>query len=141
MISLIEIIRIPEALEQYRKNGLPFYKYYLYKNHSLKNFIPCFLKIFCNKSKYDISYIALIIILFRNLIYLNVYLSPFYFLNRKIKLYMSKILRWLNHLVINETLTNLLKNNKKIYYLNIIIKVASFISKNFIIMLNVEIKM
>lgn len=43
--------------------------------------------------------------------------------------------------MINETLTNLLKNNKKIYYLNIIIKVASFISKNFIIMLNVEIKM
>ena len=90
--SLVEIFHIPTALEKYRKNGLIFYKYYLYKNHSLKNFIPCFLKILFNKSKYDISYIALIIILFRNLIYLNVYLSPFYFLNRKIKLYMSKIL-------------------------------------------------
>ena len=89
MWSLIEIIRIPEALEQYRKNGLPLYKYYLYKNYSLKNFMPCLLKIIFNKSKNNITNFTLILIIFKNLIYPNFYLSLVYFFNRKIKLYIN----------------------------------------------------
>jgi hypothetical protein len=89
MWSLIEIVRIPEALEQYRKNGLSLYKYYLYKNYSLKNFIPCLLKIIFNKSKNNITYLSLILITFKNLIYPNIYLSLVYFFNRKIKLYLN----------------------------------------------------
>lgn len=91
--SLVEIIRIPEALEQYRKNGLIFYKYYLYKNRSLRNFFPCVLKIILNKSKYSISYNSIIFFIVKNLIYPNVYLSPLYFLLRKIKLYNIKIFK------------------------------------------------
>lgn len=91
--SLVEIIRIPEALDQYRKNGLIFYKYYLYKNQSLKNFIPCLLKIISNKSKYNISYISIIFIILKNLIYPNIYFSPIYFLQRKIKHYIINLFK------------------------------------------------
>ena len=87
MWDFIEIVRIPEALEEYRKNGLAFFKYYLYRNYSLRNFMPCLLKIFFSKPKKSITYTFLIAAMFKNILYPNFYLSLVYFFNRKIKLY------------------------------------------------------
>ena len=45
----IMIIRIPEILDIYRKNGLPFIKYIVYKNHALKKFVQYMYYILKNK--------------------------------------------------------------------------------------------
>jgi hypothetical protein len=85
MWSFIEIVRIPEALEEYRKNGLPFYKYYIYKNYSLKNFIPCLIKIIFSKPKIYYKNTSIIFLVLKNFFYPNVYFSLIYFLKRKTK--------------------------------------------------------
>jgi hypothetical protein len=81
--DFVEIIRIPEVLDEYKKNGLPFYKYYCYKNATLRNFFPCFLKVIFYKNKKIYKYISYYKHIFRNLIFPNVYLSIFFFINRK----------------------------------------------------------
>ena len=43
--DFIEIIRIPEALDEYRKNGLPFLRYIYCKNYALRKFFPSIFKI------------------------------------------------------------------------------------------------
>ena len=42
----IMIVRIPEILDIYRKNGLPLFRYIFYKNYVLKKFIHIRYKFF-----------------------------------------------------------------------------------------------
>jgi len=81
---LVEIIRIPEALDYYRKKGLNFFQYIYEKNYSLRNFFNYFFKISINGDKMGLSYINFKKHFFRNLIYPNAWLSIFYFIFRKI---------------------------------------------------------
>jgi glycosyltransferase involved in cell wall biosynthesis len=85
--DFIEIIRIPEALDEYRKNGLNFFKYHYYKNHSLKNFLPAIVKIFLAGENSNFKYISFYKHIMKNMIYPNFYFSFFYFVLRKIKKY------------------------------------------------------
>jgi len=81
---LVEIVRIPEALDYYRKKGLNFFQYVYEKNYSLRNFFNYFFKISINGDKMGLSYINFKKHFFRNLIYPNSWLSIFYFIFRKI---------------------------------------------------------
>ena len=85
--DFIEIIRIPEALYEYRKNGLNFFKYHFYKNQSLKNFLPCLMKIFLAGDRGNAKYILYYKHIIKNMIYPNFYLSILYFILRKTKKY------------------------------------------------------
>jgi len=40
MYPLVRSVRLLEALDEYRKNGLPYVKYWKYKNFALSHFIP-----------------------------------------------------------------------------------------------------
>ena len=82
---LVQSIRIPEVLKNYRNHGLPFYKYYMCRNYSLRFFLPNVLKILLYKKLYPISYFNLLKHTLSNLIYPNFYLSPFIFLLNKLK--------------------------------------------------------
>lgn len=44
--SLINSVRLIEALKFYLREGLPYWKYLYCKNFALRNFIPDFLKFF-----------------------------------------------------------------------------------------------
>ena len=81
---LVEIVRIPEALDYYRKKGLNFFQYVYEKNYSLRNFFNYFFKILINGDKMGLNYIDFKKHFFRNLIYPNAWLSIFYFIFRKI---------------------------------------------------------
>lgn len=81
--DFIEIVRIPEILDVYKKNGLPFYKYYFYKNFVLRNFLPRLLKIVFYKDKKNYKYISCFNHVIKSLLYPNAYLSAFFFLYRK----------------------------------------------------------
>jgi glycosyltransferase involved in cell wall biosynthesis len=89
--DFIEIIRIPEALDEYRKNGLNFFNYHYYKNYSLKNFLPALFKIFLAGKNSNFKYILFYKHIIKNMIYPNFYLSIFYFVIRKIKKYIRII--------------------------------------------------
>ena len=81
----LEIVRFPEMLDFYRKNGLNFFQYIYCKNFSLRNFINYHLKIFVNRNySSGWEYVNFFRNIVLNLIYPNTYLSIFYFLMRKI---------------------------------------------------------
>jgi len=82
--DFIEIIRMPQILDEYRKNGLSFFRYYYCKNNSLRNFIPCLLKIVFFKDKKNYKYISFYNHIVKNFLFINVYLSFFNYLYRKI---------------------------------------------------------
>jgi hypothetical protein len=88
LYSFVDAVRIPEVVDEYRKNGLPFLQYLSCKNYALRNFIPCLVKIILNKKESGYTYISFRKHIFNNLFFPNVYLSFFYFLKR---FFMKKI--------------------------------------------------
>jgi len=80
---LVEIVRIPEALDYYRSKGLNFFQYIYEKNYSLRNFFNYFVKICLNRNEMGFKYIDFKNHFFKNLIFPNSWLSIFYFLIRK----------------------------------------------------------
>ena len=84
LYPLVEIVRIPEALDYYRSKGLGFFQYIYAKNYALRNFFNYFFKILINGDKMGLNYIDFKKHFFRNLIYPNAWLSIFYFIFRKI---------------------------------------------------------
>lgn len=85
MYPFIEIIRLPEILDYYRKQGLPLKSYLINKNYALRNFINYFFKILINGKDGGLQYVNFYRHIFLNLLYPNVYFSLIYFLIRKLK--------------------------------------------------------
>jgi glycosyltransferase involved in cell wall biosynthesis len=84
LYPLVEIVRMPEALDYYRSKGLNFFRYIICKNYALRNFFNYFLKIFINGDKMGLNYVNFKRHFFMNLIYPNAWLSLVYFAFRKI---------------------------------------------------------
>lgn len=82
---LVNSVRIVESLSEYRRNGLSFFKYILYKNFALKNFIPDLIKMYIYKGPTGFEYVDPLRLVFFNCIYPNFYLSIIYFIFQKIK--------------------------------------------------------
>ena len=82
---LVNSVRLIEALYEYRKNGLSLYKYLLYKNYALNNFLPDMAKIIFYKGKTGIEYINPVTLIISNLLYPNFYLSILYFFFKRIR--------------------------------------------------------
>ena len=80
---LVEIVRIPEALDYYRTKGMNFFQYIYEKNYSLRNFFNYFLKIYLHKNKMGLQYINFKKHFLKNLFFPNAWLSIIYFIIRK----------------------------------------------------------
>ncbi len=91
LYPMVEIIRIPEALDYYRSQGLNFSRYYIAKNSSLKNFFNYFIKILLNGEKMGLKYISMKKHFFPSLLFPNAWLSVIYFIFRKITLLFKSI--------------------------------------------------
>ena len=85
MSPLVSSIRLVEALDEYRKNGLNFFQYIKCKNYALSNIIPHLLKMFFNKEKSGFIYLNPKNHIFNNMLYPNFYFSVIYFFVRKVK--------------------------------------------------------
>jgi hypothetical protein len=92
MYPFIHSVRLVEALGEYRKNGLPFWKYVYCKNFALNNFAPDFVNMFIYKDNSGYAYISPLKILFEYCIYPNVYLSIFYFIGRQLRKFIARLL-------------------------------------------------
>jgi len=80
----IMIIRIPEILDIYRKNGLPFLQYILYKNYALKKFVPYMYYIIRNKKFSNYKFISFKKNILNNILYPNIYFFGIYYFIKKI---------------------------------------------------------
>lgn len=85
LYDFIEIVRLPECLDYYRKCGLNFFQYIQNKNYALRNFSNFFFKILIRGKKAGLNYVNFYRHFFLNLIYPNAYLSIIYFLIRSIR--------------------------------------------------------
>ena len=85
LYEFVEIVRIPEAIDYYRSQGLSFFKYLKSKNYALRNFFNYFFKILIGGKSKGLYYVNFRKHFFFNLIYPNAWLSIIYFLIRSIK--------------------------------------------------------
>jgi len=85
MSSLVMSVRLVEALQEYRNNGLPFWQYVYCKNYALSNFASDFVKIILYKKTSGYAYISPLKLLFDSILYPNFYLSFFYFIGRQMR--------------------------------------------------------
>jgi len=91
MQPLVMSVRLIEALDEYRKNGLPYFKYLYCKNYALNNFIPDIGSMIYYK-KTGLEYINPIKLLLKNCLFPNFYLSLFNFIVRKSILQFKRVL-------------------------------------------------
>ncbi|MDA9657714.1 glycosyltransferase family 2 protein [bacterium] len=84
MYPFIRSVRLIQALDEYRKNGLAFNTYWRCKNFALRTFIPdiVFTLIYRKESGYE--YLNLSKLLYKNWLYPELYLSPFRYILRKV---------------------------------------------------------
>jgi len=89
MYPLVRSVRLVEALDEYRKNGLSNAKYFQCKNFALRTFLPDLVFMFVNRDNSGFDYIKPFILILKNLLYPNFYLSIIYYINRKLKMLLS----------------------------------------------------
>ena len=85
LYCFITIVRIPEILDEYRKAGMNYWRYYTCKNYLFKNFFNYLALIFLKGNDYGRKYIKFKKHILSNLFFPNVYLSPIYYLINKLK--------------------------------------------------------
>jgi hypothetical protein len=90
LYPFIKIIRIPEVIEVYRKNGLNFIQYFREKNFALKDFIPCIFQIYKGGAKAGSKYINFFKHILLNILYPNIYLNAFNLTLNKLKNFFFK---------------------------------------------------
>ena len=90
MYPLVRSVRLVEALNEYRKNGLPYIKYLRCKNYALKNFALDFVSMIINKDNSGFVYIKPLRLILGNCLYPNFYFSFINLFVLKIKLILAK---------------------------------------------------
>jgi len=89
MYPFIRSVRLVEALDEYRENGLSYVKYFQCKNFALKTFLPDLVFMFVNRDNSGFDNIELFKMISKNLLYPNFYLSIIYYIIRKFKVCLS----------------------------------------------------
>ncbi|MDA2928583.1 glycosyltransferase [Acidobacteria bacterium AH-259-O06] len=84
MYPFVKSVRLVEALDEYRKNGLPYIKYLKCKNYALNTFLPDLAYMIINRENSGFAYIKPTRLM-SNLLYPNFYFSVIYYLIRKLK--------------------------------------------------------
>ena len=87
MYPFIHSVRLIEALQEYRNNGLSYWKYVYCKNYALNNFVPDFINILLYKDRSGYAYIRPFKLMLEYCLYPNFYLSFFYFIGRRLRKY------------------------------------------------------
>ena len=75
LYHFVEIIRIPEILDLFRREGLSFKKYFIYKNFSLRNYASYLIKMIIFSGNTGLKYFDIKKHLLSNLVFPNVYFS------------------------------------------------------------------
>lgn len=85
MYPFVRSVRLVEALLEYRKNGLPFWRYVYCKNNALNYCVPDLINMFINREGSGYAYIRPFKLLMEYCWYPNFYFSFFYFIGRRVR--------------------------------------------------------
>jgi len=97
MFQLVMSVRLIEALDEYKKNGLPYLQYLRCKNYALNNFIPDLVSMFVRRDRSGYGYIKPFRLTLGACLYPNFYLSFVFFVVRKGKSSLSRAWNWLSN--------------------------------------------
>lgn len=75
LYRMVRSVRLVEALDEYRKNGLSFWRYVRCKNFALRTFLPDLVYMMANRRHSGIRYINPVKEVLNNMMYPNFYLS------------------------------------------------------------------
>jgi glycosyltransferase involved in cell wall biosynthesis len=93
LYPLIQGVRLVEALNEYRNNGLPYCQYLYCKNYALNNFLPVIIHMLRNKNSSGYEYINIMNIIRDSCLFPNFYFSILKLIGRIIR----KVLRNVNN--------------------------------------------
>lgn len=85
MYPFVHSVRLVEALDEYKKNGLPYLRYLWCRNFALNNFIPDIVSMYLNRKSSGYVYVNPFNLVIKNCFFPNFYLSFFYYFIRKFK--------------------------------------------------------
>jgi hypothetical protein len=85
MYPFVHSVRLVEALDEYKKNGLPFIKYLWCRNFALNNFIPDMAYMFLHRDTSGFKYVSPLKLFVKNCLFPNLYFSVIFYLKRKIR--------------------------------------------------------
>ena len=85
MYPFVRSVRLVQALEEYRKNGLSYFRYLACKNYALRTFIPDLAFMFVHKDRSGFAYIKPLRLIIGNCLYPNFYFSVLYYVVRKLR--------------------------------------------------------
>ena len=83
LYGLVRSVRFLEALEEYRRNGLSFFKYLKCRNNLLKYFIPDFVRMILDFRNSGIKYVNIDFNFVLNFLFYGLYISPFIYIKEK----------------------------------------------------------
>jgi len=78
-------VRLIEALDEYRKNGLPYVTYWRCKNFALRTFIPDMVYTYIHKKESGYEHVQFFKLFFSNGLYPEFYWSFFRYIIRKLR--------------------------------------------------------
>lgn len=85
LYRMVRSVRLVEALDEYRKNGLPYLQYFRCKNFTLGTFVPDLIYMMVNWSNSGMAYMRPLRLILSNIMYPNFYLSTCYVVRRRLK--------------------------------------------------------
>ena len=91
MYPLVTSVRLVEALEEYRRQGLPFTRYLRCRNFALANFLPDLASMYVSRARSGFAYVNPLRLILANCVYPNFYLSLLTFSVRKARLGLSRL--------------------------------------------------
>lgn len=85
MSPLVNIVRLVEALDEYRLNGLSYFRYWYCKNFAYRTFWPDYMRIILRRKESGYIYIRPIKLLFNAMLFPYSWVSPVFYLIDLIK--------------------------------------------------------
>ena len=93
LYPFIEAIRIPEVVNCYRSNGLPFIQYLYCKNFALRRFLPSIIKMLLRPKTSGLMFINFKKHILKNLFFPSIYIFPIFMILRKLYKIQKKIFK------------------------------------------------
>jgi hypothetical protein len=90
MYPFVHSVRLVEALDEYKKNGLSYKKYLWCRNFALNSFIPDLVSMFIYREVSGYNYVKPLKLVLNNCLFPNFYFSIINYFIRKLKNYIEK---------------------------------------------------
>ena len=85
MYPLVHGVRLVESLQEFRRHGLPYWRYLRCRNYALNNFAADFALLLLHRHESGLAYVNPLKLIVQNCLFPNFYLSVLYYCGRRLK--------------------------------------------------------